>query len=351
MSNRIKVACLPRAGIENPYQYLMIKGLQEDDRLHVYNGEEGKLFAFLLTWLKSRPDYIHLDWLHQYYLRKSLWMTWVQFPIFIFEVLFLKYLLRVKFVWTLHNIYPHDQPYFGPYKWARRFFAKKCKWIRVFSESTVVEASAVLGVHKSKLSVIPEGSYVEYYPNTSSKEDSLAYLNLKITDRVLLFLGNIRKYKGLEHLITVFKVVKRENWKLVIAGMCRDQVYKNELHRLIETDQDIVFVPQLIPVDEVQYFMNSAEAVVLPFQKIENSGSVILAMGFGKAIVAPAMGAVVDRLKSQNQLLYNPEGEEELRAIIRRLMEMDHEEVNDYGRINAEELKEYQWKDFSKMFN
>ena len=45
-------------------------------------------------------------------------------------------------------------------------------------------------------------------------------------------------------------------------------------------NENIMLIDRFIEDDELQYFFNAADVITLPFKKIENSGSVILAMGF-----------------------------------------------------------------------
>jgi beta-1,4-mannosyltransferase len=343
----LKISCLPIAGIENPYQYLMMEGLTKDDKLEVGHGIEGKFFSLFKTAFYQKPDYIHVDWLHQYYLRRTSWMTWIQFPFFILEILLVKYIFKVKLVWTLHNIKPHDQPYYGPYKWARLFFAKQTAWIRVFSNHTVKEASKILQVSEQKFKVVAEGDYVNYYDNKISFEGARKKLELEKQDFVFLFFGGIRPYKGIEDLIDYFKKFQQTNWKLIIAGMSRDPIYEESIRAKINGNKSIIFIPKLIEVNEIQDYMNAANVVVLPFKKIENSGSTILAMGFKKAVIAPKKGVLPNRLSAQHELLF----ENKLEEIFMKISSIPQDAFNQIGIENFNNLSNHKWEDFAKCFN
>lgn len=341
----IKINCLPVAGIENPYQKLMMEGLSSNAKFLVNHGVEGKVFAIIKTAF-SKPVFIHFDWIHQYYLRRSHWMTWMNFPLFCLEIIIVKYVLKVKLVWTLHNITPHDQPYFGPYKWARIFFAKQCEWIRVFSQNTADKASIVLGISKNKFKVVPEGSYVDYYPNDISREAARQILNIKESKRVVLFFGSMRPYKGLECLINIYQKIRTEDTILIIAGQCVSQEYKKELGKLIIGYEDILLEARTIDVNDVQLYMNASDIVVLPFIKVENSGSTILAMGFAKPIVAPKIGVIPERLKHQLELLY----EDNLEQILHKTIHMTKDQLLHIGQKNYNNLFNHKWTDFGQAF-
>ena len=340
----LNISCLPVAGIENPYQLLMMKGLESSSQLHVKHGVEDKFLGILRTAIRDRPDYIHFDWVHQYYYRRTKWMTYLFYPLFIFQVWIVTRFFNAQLVWTLHNIMPHDSPKSGPYLAARRYFAKKAAWIRVFSPSTVTKASKILEVGVEKFKIIPEGSYVGYYPDTIGKKQARSYFELREDDMVFLFFGSLRPYKGVEDLITHFK--KMTDAHLIIAGNCKDEKYRSELLSLIGAEENVTFHPNGVSADEIQNYMSVADCVVLPFKKIENSGSAILAMGFGKPVIAPNKGVIPYRLNIQKELLFN----DDLAAALQVAKKLGQSELEKLGRKNLLELEKYKWSDYALEF-
>ena len=338
------ISCLPVAGEENPYQKLMMNGLKEAKNLEVKHGSKNKIFGILLTAIFQRPDYIHFDWIHQYYYRGSKWMTYLNFPIFILQVWVVRNILRTKLVWTLHNIMPHDSPTNGPYLWSRIFFANQVEWIRVFDKGTVDRASTMFKLPRSMFKIIPEGSYVGYYPNDLSRAESRGKLSISTEEKVYLFFGSIRPYKGIEELINAFHSL--DKGELIIAGNCKSKAYLNELVELINKNPRIIFKPASIDVEDVQIYMNSADIVVLPFKKIENSGSVILAMGFKKPVIAPNIGILPTRLKAQLELLYD----DDLTSKIKRVSMLSEKELSDIGSQNYQNLLLNKWNDLAQEF-
>jgi glycosyltransferase involved in cell wall biosynthesis len=342
MKNEIKIACLPVAGIGNPYQFLMIKGLNSGAEIMAVSGIDDRFFGILRTAIKIMPTYIHFDWIISFYYRRSLWMTILSIPLFMIQLLFVKHILNIKLVWTLHNIQPHDSNHHKIHSFCRRFFAKQCTWIRIFSEDSLERAHKALNI-KNKFIICPEGSYVEYYKNTISFKEARQELNINEESFVYLYLGFIKPYKGIENLIENFKRLEINNKKLIIAGNVLNKKYFDEIYT---KDNDILFVNRFIENDDLQNFYKSADVVVLPFNKVENSGSVILAMGFKKVIVAPKMGVLLKRLANQLDFLYE-EGE------LFQKLELAHKKkntLNEYGELNFEELKKDSWTGFKKYY-
>jgi beta-1,4-mannosyltransferase len=338
---KVSVSCLPVAGMGNPYQWLMMRGLR-DGGLDVSHGHPSRFLGILLTSIR-RPHYIHFDWETSYYFRRRWWMTVVNIPLFVFQVLFAKYVMGVKLVWTPHNVKPHDSNNSRTHRLCRRFFARHVDWIRVFSDTTISRLSKELKVSPSLCKVIPEGSYVGYYPNQTNKSESREKLGLDMIGDVFLYMGYIKPYKGILELVDTFNKMF-QNATLIIAGQVMDKNYGEEIKRY-ESNQVRVY-DRFIGDDEIQYFMNAADAVVLPFKNIENSGSVILAMGFGKVVLAPSMGVVQERLQQQHVLLYKSDVKESFVAWKHLTME---EKVG-FGLANRSALDIFQWRDFSNLF-
>ena len=344
---KIKVACLPVAGPENPYQALMLEGLNISGKLNAYSGIDDRFFGIIRTVLKYKPDYIHFDWITNYYVRKRKWMTYILLPFFYLQILCIKYFTKTKIVWTLHNVLPHDIKSYFFHKMVRSFFGSNCKWIRVFSETTIVAATKKLTLDKRKFIIVPEGDYTTIYPNQMSNNEARKKLKIEPDKKVLLYLGYIKPYKGLENLIHAFSKLKTKNIELIIAGKSMDAHYFNSLEKNISNikTKNIKLINRFIRKEELQLFYNAADAVVLPFDKIENSGSVIMAMGFKKAILAPKLGVLEKRLVKQHFLLY-----EDLLEGLNSIFEINSDRLEEIGFLNFMTLQKYKWQDFAKAF-
>ena len=344
MVNRIKISCLPVAGIQNPYQFLMMNGLQTDQRLVVKHGIDDRFFGILKTAIKQKPDYIHFDWETSYYYRRSLWMTLINVPFFMLQVYIARYIFNCRLVWTPHNIIPHDYKYKKINRFCRRFFCHNMKWVRLFSDVSLPGAVQEFNCSETKFKIIPEGSYVEYYPNNVPRVEARKYFNISEDKLVLVYTGLIKPYKGILELIHLFKKSFPDDTVLIIAGKAMDADYAASIKKLI--DGNIIFIDRFIENNEFQLLFNTADVVTLPFKQIENSGSVILAMSFKKPVIAPAIGVLTERLKNQRELLYK----ESLEQSFETLKKLKSEKLLQIGEMNFTELGKYKWEDFAKAF-
>lgn len=347
MNKLLRVCCLPLAGGENPYQNLMMAGLRGNAALDVRHGAQGKLFAAVRTVLRHRPDVIHYDWIHRYFLRRHRVWTWIHAPIFILELVIVRRIFRCRIVWTMHNLVTHDAGARPIELWVRRRFARLCDWIRVFDEATINRGSELLGVQKSLFRVVPEGSYIDHYPNVVNYQMARRRLGIGSENFVLLYFGQIRPYKGIENLLDAFESVRESNWTLLVAGFPLDERYAHEIRERSSTISGVKLYMEFIADEDIQIFFNATDVVVLPFKKVENSGTAILAMGFGKPVVAPRLGVLRRRLQQQDQILYEPGRLDEALTVLTTLKE---QQLVELGERNRHAVSQHAWEDFGFLF-
>ncbi|RJQ35841.1 glycosyltransferase [Candidatus Microgenomates bacterium] len=296
----MKVLIFPKD--PNPYQELLYSQLRLKIKIkYLANPTKSYalglilLFPQLLIYRLKGFDIFHLHWVYNFKspINNILFKTIVT----IYFLLFLSIikLLRYKLIWTVHNVLPHDKQFVNDVL-ARRFLSKLCDAKIVHSESTIDEMKKIK-MDTKNVYIIPHGNYIESYENKVNERDAKKYFDYKIDDFVFLFFGRIEKYKGIEDLLEVFKKItkKRKNIKLLIAGKCQDENlkkllnnYKNKLRN------NIKICTKFIENNEVQYYFNCANAIVYPFKEITTSGSVILALSFGKPVICPRIGALKD---------------------------------------------------------
>lgn len=343
---KLKVACLPVAGDDNPFQKLMMQGLRDGGNIHAFNGIHNKFFGIILTAYKYKPDYIHFDWIESYYYRKYFLLTCLSIPIFLMQLWMCKYIFRIKLACTLHNIFPHDRTYTGLKRFTQKQFARYTEFIRVFSALSIERAKKELHVNESKFRVVQQGAYTSYYPNTISPAEAQKYLNIPAAKKIFLFLGLIKPYKNVLYLIEIFKKMHLENSVLLIAGKCYDKKYLEKIKYSV--NENIRVFDSFIPENELQYFYNASHCVILPFEEIENSGSVILAMGFKKLIIAPCKGVLPDILSGQKKFLYSDE--DQFFHCVQTARALKDSELADAGEKNFNRLLQFKWELFASCF-
>ncbi len=225
--------------------------------------------------------------------------------------LFLK-LLRIKLVFTAHNVLPHENRKFHYY--LNSIVYKSSNAIIVHSNFSKTLLKEKFHFDFSKIAVVPHGNFDIYQPQIQiSRYKARKELELSDDDDVLLFFGFIRKYKGLDLLLDGFEKIQNKNGKLklVIAGATSsiqmENEYKERINEISKND-NILYHSRFIPTKHVAQYFIAADIVVLPYKNIFHSGLMHLAYSFGKPVIATKVGdfeETIEHGKSGFILKYN----------------------------------------------
>lgn len=120
-------------------------------------------------------------------------------------------------------------------------------------------------------------------------------LGLGAHDRILLFFGFIRPYKGLDLLLEAMsdERVRQLGVKLLIAGEFYNdpKPYREQIERL-NLHQQLILRTDFIADSEVRYYLCAADAVVQPYRNATQSGVTPLAYHFEKPMIVTNVGGL-----------------------------------------------------------
>jgi glycosyltransferase involved in cell wall biosynthesis len=246
---------------------------------------KGFKYIYFLIWLvfylgKSQPDIIH----YQFFRRER--VECLYFP--------LLRLLRKPLFFTAHNILPHEHNAIDYY--LRSLVYKSASKIIVHGSTIKERLLSLYKLPAEKVLVIPAVKPVSTVGNVSiSKETARTCLNLAASDKILLFFGYIREYKGLDLLIDAFDIARAsdKDLKLIIAG----KAYSNELLEkyrskisVMNFPEAVIFKPEFIPQKEVDYYFRAADALAVPYIRIDLSGVLQTAFAYSLPVLATNVG-------------------------------------------------------------
>ncbi|MDI3340716.1 MAG: glycosyltransferase [Sphaerobacter sp.] len=199
----------------------------------------------------------------------------------------------IRLVWTIHNLMSHERLYPAVEAWLRHWVVDQIDGAIALSESSAAAARrrfARLG--HLPLAVIPHGHYIDAYPNTLDGAAARAALGLDPHHRVLLFIGQVRRYKNVTRLIDCVGALPDPDLRLVVAGLPNDPALAAEVRCAAQRDPRVQTHLALIPDARLQVFLNAADLVVLPYEEILNSGSALLALSFRRPVLVPGRGSM-----------------------------------------------------------
>lgn len=288
---------------DNPYQDLLYKEIQKKSDVKIAylrsKKYDGYLLMLFLPWmiLDRRLHgftIFHIHWVAFNPQSKNKLIKSIAFLYTCGILLFIK-LLGFKLLWTIHDITPHTALTVHDIS-ITKLLCKLCTAKIALSQRAIVQLQN-LHCDTRNIVVIPHGNYTAYYHNNVTFNNAREFLHINKQEYVFLFLGQLKLYKGIDDLLEVFSKLSQhnKNCTLVIAG----KVYEDSLYDVINSykytfDNSLKLYLRHIKDDEIQYFMNAADIIVYPCKRITNSGSVLLALSFGKAIIYPQIGALKD---------------------------------------------------------
>lgn len=335
---------LPDFSAGNPYQKNLANALEELGT-EITFGEQGGLFPIL----RSVDSYenssiLHFHWF-QPYISGPGWITTVlKIILTSLQMIYLR-IRGTKIVWTAHNLVSHDTGYPGLERIFKRWLIKFriCSRVFVHCEAAGEDLLEVLDLperHKDKIIEIDHGHYIDNYENVVSPETARKSLNVNDAERIYLFFGHMRPYKGIFTLINAFREHGSPSERLFLVGNPDNASLQRELKAKSESDQRIRLMCGFIPNDLVQLFMNAADVIVLPYKEITTSGAAVLAMSFGKAVILPRTGCMPKMVDDDGAVFYDPH-EEGIGSALQRVDTVDLESM---GQHNYELVSSYTWQ-------
>lgn len=203
-------------------------------------------------------------------------------------------IFNVNLIHTAHDVLPHETKkidYILNY-----FLYRASKKIIVHSFYIKNKLASIFNINKDKIEIVPHGNFDIYLPTSPlSTAEAKKELNLLSEDKVLLFFGFIKEYKGLDTLLDSYLLVHQINpgIKFIIAGSVESkslsEFYEKKINA-IQSDGSLITNFSFIPSDKVSTYFRASDFVVLPYKDIDHSGIVHLAYSFEVPIIATNVG-------------------------------------------------------------
>ena len=127
-------------------------------------------------------------------------------------------------VWTVHNIAPHDltlRDHERAWDWFfPKFRTRVDALIGLSSRSLDLVCESYPELRSCSRSIVPHPHYRTVYPVPPSVVEARAALSLPQEGFVAAIIGAARRSKGIPSAIQVFRVARRQDERLLIAGHC-----------------------------------------------------------------------------------------------------------------------------------
>jgi glycosyltransferase involved in cell wall biosynthesis len=262
------------------------------------------------AWPRARRRAVRADadaWLVPYW-------TWVWSPMW-------RFLLGAAVkgppvVAIVHNPADHDGS--ALHRLAARLVLQRCRALFTHAEAMAAELRADFPSIPVASHPLP-ASHPRVLPERARAR---AGLGLGRTDRVALFLGLIRPYKGVDVLLEAFaRLPESSPWRLVVAGEAWGGLGAELEGQLagLGIEERVRLDLRWIPEEEIPALLAAADVVVLPYRAGSQSAVVPMAMAYGLPVITTAVGGLPEVVKDGvNGLVVQPGSPEALAAAFQR---------------------------------
>ena len=299
-----------------------------------------RIFKYVV---RSRPRIFHILWNNKFeHFDRTLLMLYYR-------------LFGKRIVFTAHNVNMRKRD--GCDNWLNRlslrFQYALCDHILVHTPAMKAELASDFGISSSRVTVIPFGINNTCPSTTLSYGEARRRIGLDQSDKVLLFFGQIAPYKGLEYLVAAFCELAREDasYRLLVAGKVKKghSIYWDNIqNRIRESDFSGRVITRIehIPDEQVECYFKAADAVVIPYVEIFQSGVPFLSYSFGLPVIATDVGSLrEDIIEGETGFLCRPKDSADLAKTIRTYFGSDlYQKLETHRRaIQSFANERYSW--------
>lgn len=249
---------------------------------------------------------------------------------------------KTKVLALTDNIIPHekrigDKPF-------TNYFINNCHGFIAMSKTVLNDISKFTS-NKNKV-YSPHPMY-ETYGKAIGQKEARAKLGLAENDKIILFFGLIRHYKGLDILLEALShtEIKKLNIKLLIAGEFYEdkQPYFDIIEKYNLKDQ-IILHDKFIANEDVRDYFCACNLVAQTYRNATNSGVTMVGYYYDKPMLVTNVGGLTE-IVPDNKCGY----------VVELSIPKISEKIIDFFKNNREtemsvnvatEKKKYEWKEF-----
>ena len=202
---------------------------------------------------------------------------------------------HTRIVAITDNVIPHEKrPGDGPFT---RYFLRSCDAFITMSEKVMQDLRSLQPSAPAIQVAHPlYDNFGEPIPKTTAR-DLLRRQDIPVgdTDKLLLFFGFIRPYKGLDIALQAMadERIRAAGIKLLIAGeFYEDRAPYDALIQRLGIREALILRTDFIPDSEVRNYLCAADAVIQPYRNATQSGVTPLAYHFERPMIVSNVGGL-----------------------------------------------------------
>jgi glycosyltransferase involved in cell wall biosynthesis len=196
---------------------------------------------------------------------------------------------HTRIVCIADNVIPHEKR-IGDVPFTK-YFLKSCDAFITMSEKVLSD----LKKFSDKPARLVQHPLYDNFGEIIPKDVARKNLGLPVDEKIILFFGFIRQYKGLDLLLNAMtdERIKNEKIKLLVAGeFYEDDKPYLELISKNNLRDSVILKTNFIPDSEVRNYLCASDCVVQPYKNATQSGVTPLAYHFEKPMIVTNVGGL-----------------------------------------------------------
>jgi len=248
---------------------------------------------------------------------------------------------HTKIICIADNIFPHEKR--PGDKAFTNYFLKPIDGFITMSEKVLADLRQFAKGKPAQF--VPHPLY-DNFGEKINKEEARKKLQINLQDKVILFFGFIRKYKGLDILLNAMKLLKQnpstQNIKLLIAGeFYEDEKNYQELLNDPLIKDNLIIHTEFISDSMVKYYLCAADCVIQPYRNATQSGVTPLAYHFEIPMIVTNVGGLPSLVPDKKVGLIAEPNAESIAEKVKEYFDLGEEFFLPHLR---EEKKKYSWE-------
>jgi len=188
----------------------------------------------------------------------------------------------------MHNVVPHYRKYPEVDAYVRRLMSREADGIIFHDEHARNDFMHKFGNISGKQFVVPHAVYPESLVPLPSRELARHYFRIPPEPLCALFLGQARKKKGYDYILSALDSFQKKGIHVVFAARGADSRQRNMAWKA-----NITFLPYFVPNYEMPVLFSAVDVVLLPYRSCTTSGLAVLSVGFGRPFVSSKLAPLL----------------------------------------------------------
>jgi glycosyltransferase involved in cell wall biosynthesis len=204
-----------------------------------------------------------------------------------------------RLVSICHNIKPHENNLVD--NALIKFYLKPFKRFMFMSSFVQKELNLYKNKYKSIVRFLPiDINYI----STKNKSSIRLDMGFDAKNKIVLFFGLIRPYKGLDNLLNAIEsfIINNTNSILIVAGEAYENINKyKEIAKKYDSNNQIIWINKFIDDKKIEELMLASDLLVLPYNSASQSGVLSQAWQYNLPAIVTNVGGLseyVDENKS-----------------------------------------------------